>query len=255
MRVYLLNCGIVHTLLKLMKLSLRTRHYYNVLICTVKSYILLHPNITYLIISYVIYHMYICIVKSHQLPCIWYIYIIDAYLIQSQYPPTSRIYVRLTREQCWLHYIYMIIYIYISANVILPIVISNNFYYWSIPIFYDGRRITLMGDTIDKRLHFQQHMETFSAFLALREGNSPVTWDFPSLRPVTRSFEGFVICAKINGWINNHETGDLRCHRVHYDITVTLTTKHVIYGFNHSPAEMAIYSVIPQSRTIILVLH
>ena len=24
----------------------------------------------------------------------------------------------------------------------------------------------------------------------------------------------------INGWVNNHEAGDLRCHHAHYDITV-----------------------------------
>ena len=32
-------------------------------------------------------------------------------------------------------------------------------------------------------------METFSVLLALGEGNSPVTGDFPSQRPVTRSFD------------------------------------------------------------------
>ena len=29
-----------------------------------------------------------------------------------------------------------------------------------------------------------------------------------------------LICAWINGWVNNHEAGDLRRHRAHYDITV-----------------------------------
>ena len=32
-------------------------------------------------------------------------------------------------------------------------------------------------------------MEVFSALLALCEGNSPVTAEFPSQRPVTRSFD------------------------------------------------------------------
>ena len=32
-------------------------------------------------------------------------------------------------------------------------------------------------------------METFSALLALCEGNSPVTGELPSQRPVTRSFD------------------------------------------------------------------
>ena len=29
-----------------------------------------------------------------------------------------------------------------------------------------------------------------------------------------------LICAWINGWVNNGEAGDLRCHRAHYDVTV-----------------------------------
>ena len=35
-------------------------------------------------------------------------------------------------------------------------------------------------------------METFSALLALCEGNSPVTGEFPSQRPVTLSFDAFL---------------------------------------------------------------
>ena len=31
-----------------------------------------------------------------------------------------------------------------------------------------------------------------------------------------------LICAWINGWVNNHEAGDLRCHCTHYDVTVML---------------------------------
>ena len=44
---------------------------------------------------------------------------------------------------------------------------------------------------------------TFSALLALCEGNLPVTGGFPR-----------------NGWINNRDAGDLRRHRAHYDIIV-----------------------------------
>ena len=29
-----------------------------------------------------------------------------------------------------------------------------------------------------------------------------------------------LICASINGWVNNHEAGDLRHHHSHYDFTV-----------------------------------
>ena len=30
----------------------------------------------------------------------------------------------------------------------------------------------------------------------------------------------YLICARINGWVNNREAGDLRWHRADYDITV-----------------------------------
>ena len=29
-----------------------------------------------------------------------------------------------------------------------------------------------------------------------------------------------LICAWITGWVNNRDTGDLRCHHAHYDVTV-----------------------------------
>ena len=38
---------------------------------------------------------------------------------------------------------------------------------------------------------WRHHMETFSALLALCAGNSPVTGEFPSQRPVTLSFHIF----------------------------------------------------------------
>ena len=91
-------------------------------------------------------------------------------------------------------------------------------------------------------------MKTFSALLAICEGNP--RW-FPSQRPVTCSFEVFfdlclnkrlsiqlrrrlfetssrsswalmfsLMCAWINSWVNNRGAGDLRRHRVHYDVTV-----------------------------------
>ena len=31
-----------------------------------------------------------------------------------------------------------------------------------------------------------------------------------------------LICTQINGWVNNDEAGDLRRHRVHYDVTVMI---------------------------------
>ena len=63
-------------------------------------------------------------------------------------------------------------------------------------------------------------METLSELLAICAGNSPVTGEFHAHSPVTRSLKFSLICAWINGWVNNRETGDLRRHRVHYAVTV-----------------------------------
>ena len=67
---------------------------------------------------------------------------------------------------------------------------------------------------------WRHQMETFSALLVLCAGNSPVTGEFPAQRPVTRSFDVSLICARINGWVNNVEAGDLRGQCVHYDVIV-----------------------------------
>ena len=62
-------------------------------------------------------------------------------------------------------------------------------------------------------------METFSALLALWDGNPPVTGVLSLQRPVTRVFF-FFICAWTNRWVNNGDAGDLRCHRANHDVTV-----------------------------------
>ena len=48
----------------------------------------------------------------------------------------------------------------------------------------------------------------------------PLCGEFPSQRPVTRGFDVSLICALINGWVNNRAAGDLRRHRAHYDVAV-----------------------------------
>ena len=70
---------------------------------------------------------------------------------------------------------------------------------------------------------FQTHddqMETFSALLAICEGNSPITGEFPAPRPVARSFD---VCfdLRLNKRLSNHrEAGDLIRYLAHYDVVV-----------------------------------
>ena len=71
-------------------------------------------------------------------------------------------------------------------------------------------------------------METFSALLALCEGNSPVTGEFPPQSQWRGDLMFPLICAWINGWVNNREAGDLRHARAHYDIILMCARKPVI---------------------------
>ena len=65
-------------------------------------------------------------------------------------------------------------------------------------------------------------MKTFSALLALCAGNSPVSGEFPSQRPVSLSFDVFFDLRLNKQLVNNREAGDLRRHRAHYDVIVML---------------------------------
>ena len=50
-------------------------------------------------------------------------------------------------------------------------------------------------------------------------GKSPVTGEFQSHRPVTRSFDVFFDLRLKNDWVNKQDACDLRDHRSHYDVT------------------------------------
>ena len=63
-------------------------------------------------------------------------------------------------------------------------------------------------------------METFSALLAICAGNSPVTVNSPHKGQWRGALMFSLICAWINGWVNNRQACDLRRHRAHYDVIV-----------------------------------
>ena len=60
-------------------------------------------------------------------------------------------------------------------------------------------------------------METFSALLAICAGQWRGALMFT------------LICAQINGWVNNGESGDLRRNRAHYDVIVMNTEMHSLF--------------------------
>ena len=54
---------------------------------------------------------------------------------------------------------------------------------------------------------WRNHMETFSALLAICAGNSPVTGEFPAQRPVTRCFDVFLFDLCLNKRLNKQWWG------------------------------------------------
>ena len=91
--------------------------------------------------------------------------------------------------------------------------------------------------------HFMEHgirswwghqMETFSALLAICAGNSPVPMNSPHKGQWRGVLMFSLICVWTNDWVNNREVGDVRRHRVHYDVIVMWEMLHANLGENSS---------------------
>ena len=94
-----------------------------------------------------------------------------------------------------------------------------------IAILYFTHWIAEMGAEKERNydwiLHTWRHqMETFSALPVFCEGNPPSPMDFPHKGQWHGALMCSLICAWTNGWVNNRDVGDLRRHRVNYDVTV-----------------------------------
>ena len=78
----------------------------------------------------------------------------------------------------------------------------------------------MIHDDVIKRKHFPCYW--------------PFVWEIHR-SPVNSPYKGqwrralmfSLICAWINGWVNNREAADLRHHRVHYDVTVMSTGRGI----------------------------
>ena len=67
---------------------------------------------------------------------------------------------------------------------------------------------------------WRHQMETFSTLLAICAGNSPDPVNSPHKGQWRGALVFTLICARINGWVNNCKAGDLRRNRAHYDVIV-----------------------------------
>ena len=72
------------------------------------------------------------------------------------------------------------------------------------------------------RLMWRHLMETLSALLAFVRGIHRSHVNSPNKGQWRRALMFSLICAWINGWVNNRKAGDWRLHRAHYDVTVML---------------------------------
>ena len=69
-------------------------------------------------------------------------------------------------------------------------------------------------------LWWRHQMETFFALQALCAENSPVSGEFPAQSQWRGALVFSLICAWINGRVNNGQAGDLRRHCTHNDVTL-----------------------------------
>ena len=83
--------------------------------------------------------------------------------------------------------------------------------------------ITVVADSVTCLVlpaWWRHEMEIFSALLAICAGNHPSSMNSPHKGQWRGAFMFSLICARINGWVNNHEAGDFRRNRAHYDVIV-----------------------------------
>ena len=62
-----------------------------------------------------------------------------------------------------------------------------------------------------------------------------------------------LICARINGWVNNREAGDLRRYRTHYDVTVMhiFSTPHTFASWTEKPYFVSYTVCVSLLKTIL----
>ena len=98
----------------------------------------------------------------------------------------------------------------------------------------------VLTPTKSKQIKKNVWIKFFNLLFSLKDHDDVIKWEhFPHYwpfvwgmhrSPVNSPHKGqwrgalifSLICAWINGWLNNRKAGNLRCHRAHYDVTVII---------------------------------
>ena len=68
----------------------------------------------------------------------------------------------------------------------------------------------------------------------IKFNNFPRSWPLVTHKRQWRGALRFsMICAWINGWVNNREAGDLRCHCAHYDVIVMVRARVLFSNWHY----------------------
>ena len=127
----------------------------------------------------------------------------------------------------YLHTIYLLLYVCVSYSRTLAPVATvicwlyptlNKSYLIVYNIYLLQLSIHLLHDDVIKCKHFPRYCPFVRGI-----HRSPVNSPHKGQWRGTLMFS--LMCARINGWVNNREAGNLRRHRAHYNVTVMQAQK------------------------------
>ena len=144
---------------------------------------------------------------------------------------------------------------------VIHVLQRKSYYFRFVTLVRNGPNLTLYKspDEVSRRQHNETLKPSWFARswskLSSRFHDDVIKWKhfpryWPFVRgihqsPVNSPHKGWwrgalmfsVICAWINGWVNNHEAWDLRHHQADYDVTLMLLTKET-----YTVTQISIYS-------------
>ena len=91
--------------------------------------------------------------------------------------------------------------------------------FWDIKALYKGRHF---ADDIFKRISFISEFNLIIQWSILAIIQHQIRWWLGAKQATSHYLKQWspLICGWINNWLNNNEAGDLRRHRVHYDVII-----------------------------------